>query len=512
MSHESISIRPGVGMLNLFPHMKYQPWYALGELVDNAIQSYVANRDALREVDGTNYVLRIEISIDRTDGGAITVRDNAAGIAAAEWSRAFRVAEPPSDSSGLSQFGIGMKAACCWFARKWSVRSTALGEESSRTVHFDVPAIVEAREESLSIDEDFEESAEHFTEVRMTGLHRTPQKRTLAKIREYLGGIYRQFLRNGDVIITVNDEEISYDEPVVLNAPDWRDPAGEAVYWRKEVNIRLASGRRVTGFVAIRERGATASAGLALFYRRKVVMGAGDETYRPAQIFGASNDFRYQRVFGELHMDDFSVTYTKDALVWYDEEEEFLDLLRKHLDGEPYPLLRQAKNYRTRTSAPAPREVAAGVLDEIVDRLQVVQNHQVGDTDSSARGELDGFPPIASSDGVETVSVDRVLTLDAGGSVWRVSFKLIDDPANSRWLTVDERGGPDPAIELKVNQAHPFMRTYCELPSEGLEPVWRIAIALGLGQALARQGGAKMPGLVTEHTNAILRNYLSTKA
>ena len=47
-------------------------------------------------------------------------------------------------------------------------------------------------------------------------------------------------------------------------------------------------------------------------------------------------------------MDDFNVTYTKDALVWYDEEDEFLELLRADLDAEPKPLLKQAENYRAR--------------------------------------------------------------------------------------------------------------------------------------------------------------------
>jgi len=42
----------------------------------------------------------------------------------------------------------------------------------------------------------------------MTNLYRAPQRRTLGKIREYLGGIYRQFLRNGDVEILVNGEPV----------------------------------------------------------------------------------------------------------------------------------------------------------------------------------------------------------------------------------------------------------------------------------------------------------------
>ncbi len=33
---DNVSIRPGVRMLGLFPHMRYREWYAIGELVDNS--------------------------------------------------------------------------------------------------------------------------------------------------------------------------------------------------------------------------------------------------------------------------------------------------------------------------------------------------------------------------------------------------------------------------------------------------------------------------------------------
>ncbi len=513
-----ISIRPGVGMLNLFPHMKYQPWYALGELVDNAIQSYVANRDALRDLEGDDYKLRVTIDIDKADGGSIVVRDNAGGISAVDWPRAFKVAEPPADSSGLSQFGIGMKASCCWFARRWSVRSSSIGEQGTREVRFDVPAIVESRDESLAVTETAEDADVHFTEVRMEGLYRAPQTRTVGKMREYLGGIYRQFLRNEDVDLFFNGERVIYEEPAVLKTPIWRDVDGEVLKWYKAVDLRLDSGRRVKGFVAIREKGATATAGLALFYRQKVVTGAGEETYRPSQIFGGSNDFRSQRLFGELHMDDFNVTYTKDALVWYDEEEDFLELLRKELDSEPMPLLRQAKNYRSRVLAPTPPELAKGVLDDIVRSFggSMDSNHStlpipVDFVPDDPREDADGLGSEAAASPTEIVAADRELLLEIDGTTWEVSFQLIADAANSNWLSVEEKGGVQPSVTIKVNQAHPFMRNYCELPGTELEPVWRVAIAVGLGQALARQAGATYPGLVTKKANALLHNQLATK-
>src|SRR3954462_12302874 len=104
-------------MLGLLASMNYKPWYALSEFVDNAVASRLANADALKAAGAE----RLEGSIEMDPGlGAIMIRDNAAGIAGADVDRAFKSAEPPPDASGLSQFGIGMKAAACWYARKFT--------------------------------------------------------------------------------------------------------------------------------------------------------------------------------------------------------------------------------------------------------------------------------------------------------------------------------------------------------------------------------------------------------
>lgn len=515
MAAHEISIRPGVAMLGLFPHMKYQPWYAFGELVDNAIQSYLSNRDVLHECNPDGYRLRIEIEVDRKDGGLIVVRDNAAGIAHTDWERAFKVAEPPSDNSGLSQFGVGMKAACCWFSREWSLRTTHLGEQVIRNVEFDVPAIVASRDETLDVLLEPTDWRTHFTEITMRNLYRAPHAKTLTKIKNYLGGIYRQFLRNGDVDIVFNGEYVEYDEPKILVAPRYNDRGGDPIEWRKDVHVRLSSGRRVTGFVGIREKGSTSQAGLALFYRNKVVTGSGEEMYKPEYIFGRSNSFASQRVFGELHMDDFNVTYTKDALVWYDEEDEFLELLRTDLEAEFTPILKQADNYRAREVTVPPKDVAGTMLDQIVEAFSSVE-FDLENIDAPADGEATlPIEGIHDKDDTRpepaTVEVDRDFEVTTEGQNWDVSLRLIADEANQNWLTVHTNDEHD-HITLSVNQAHPFMRAFCELPSQELEPVWRVAIALGLGQEQARLGGAKMPGLVVQKVNTLLRTVLAHKS
>ena len=511
---DAVSIRPGVGMLGLFQHMKYRPWYALGELVDNSLQSCTSNRDRLRDVEGQDYQLRVEIDLLKDDGGSIHIRDNAAGISLADWPRAFLVAEPPSDASGLSQFGIGMKAACCWFADEWSLRTTHLGEELSRSVTFNVPQIIAARDDELAAHEEPTDWRSHFTELRLWNLHRIPQTRTITKMRSYLGAIYRQFLRNDDIILTFNGDLVDYREPRILVAPRWDGgQEAEPVEWRKPVDIRLESGRRVTGFVAIRETGSTSDAGLALFYRRKVVTGAGDESYRPPDVFGQGNTFASQRVFGELNMDDFNVTYTKDAIVWYDEEEEFLSLLREHLNDGAFPLLRQAANYRSRVAAAPAHDHAQAVVDRTGELLTTAQDLASDGGEGESAEELFPAPSSPAEQVVKTaltMVADKDVVIPFAGSTWQVRLRWVSDESREQWLTsVRDTASGQNAVTVTVNQAHPFMRAFCEAPGQDVEAVWRVAVALGLAQEIARESGVSQAGVVTNRVNHLLRSVLA---
>src|SRR5438045_1391139 len=133
MEHsKTVSIRPGVSILTMLKHIQYDPWFALAEFVDNAIDSYLKNEKQLKEIEGKNFQLEVKIEINDNDK-KIVVRDNAAGIHQKDYTRAFRAAEVPPDNSGLSEFGMGMKSAACWFSDFWSVRTSAIGENVEKT-------------------------------------------------------------------------------------------------------------------------------------------------------------------------------------------------------------------------------------------------------------------------------------------------------------------------------------------------------------------------------------------
>src|SRR6185437_13125923 len=147
-----VNIRPGVSVLSILRHLNYKPWFALAEFVDNAVQSYISQRARLEALHGPGFKLKVQIDIDSTAPARISIRDNAAGIARADFPRAFRPAAIPPDRSGLAEFGMGMKSAACWFAAKWRVRTKALGEPIERTVRFDVARIVRDELEELEIE------------------------------------------------------------------------------------------------------------------------------------------------------------------------------------------------------------------------------------------------------------------------------------------------------------------------------------------------------------------------
>jgi hypothetical protein len=190
--------------------MNYKPWFALGEMVDNSIQSYFKNRDELRKIHGPNYRLQIDISFSQGSNPMIVVEDNAGGISAVDAIRAFTPAAPPTDKSGISQFGIGMKSSATWYSHYYVISSSALGEKISRTVTFDIEKIIAEEIEDLDIATESKDPDSHGTRIVMSKLHQgIPTGGTLGKIRSYLASIYREFIKSGEIVMTVGDEKLT---------------------------------------------------------------------------------------------------------------------------------------------------------------------------------------------------------------------------------------------------------------------------------------------------------------
>lgn len=505
---QSINIRPGVRILSVLSRINYNPWFAIAEFVDNSIQSFCDYQSEIECVDGNNAKLRVDIELDSSESGQLIIRDNAAGIHEAEYSRAFRPADIPPDTSGLSEFGMGMKSAACWFSPNWIVRTTALGEPVEKTVRFDISRIVEDNLEELTVESRPIEPSTHFTEITLSNLYKLPQTKTIGKIQEHLKSIYRVFIREELLELRFRGEALSYSEPEILYAPFYKNESEVPQLWKKEIDFDFGLGLRARGFAALRETGSTSRAGFALFRRNRLIQGSVDEGYRPAFIFGKPNSFTYQRLFGELHLEGFNVSHTKDGFQWDENEEVFLEFLKDELDAEPIPLLDQAEGHRVR---PQTKDLKKGAKSS-TQRTSKSVRYEVPPVVEAQLIEGPENTPLPLDLSTEDVLVaNRTVFVEIDNKSWKISIELSNDPAIGDWLHVsdDQWHGNTRHVKIRMSLAHPFMVQYSGADASQIEPLQRIAVAIALAEIMARDSGIEMTATFRRYINKLLRDALS---
>ena len=492
-------------MYAAFARLNYRPWYALAEFVDNSLQSALSNLDALQEAhDDYRLLVEIDANDDR-----IEVRDNAAGIHQRDYPRAFLPASPPPDTSGLSEFGLGMKAAASWFAHKWAVRTTALGEGVERTINFDVPKIVQTSCEHLEPEERAVDAPDHYTTLVLRDLRVPPRGRTLGKIKDHLRSIYRVFLRDNVMELRLNGDSLSYEPPEVLHVPYHKTPEAEPVTWRKQIDLDLGDGHRVRGWAAILARASVTNAGFSMFRRRRLIQGSHGEGYRPEVIFGKPNKFVYQRLVGELELEGFSVSHTKDGIQWEDWEDDVLEWIKDRLDEEPVPLLGQAANYRARAQASRDK-----VYEATVDTSTAIVQHLPPIIDEQINSEPNEEPlanDLDPADETTTRSRQVELDLEHAHRHWSVVVELVSDPSHEDWyeLAQTETDGDTTRVQIRVNLDHPFMVQFTSPDGDEIVPFTRLAAGLAIAEITAREVGVRQAGTLRRNLNQILRSALS---
>ena len=176
----------------------------------------------------------------------------------------------------------------------------------------------------------------------------TGNARHSAKIKSHLASIYRIFLRKSRLELIVNGEALSYENPKILTAPKWNDPDGDAIKWKREVKIEFGK-YKVKGFVALLETMKQEHAGLSLFRRGRVIQGSHDEKYRHKLINGSAGSPRDKRLFGELELTGFEVSFEKGQFIGNRDFDAIFKLISDDLKHKEFPLLQQADKYRKAT-------------------------------------------------------------------------------------------------------------------------------------------------------------------
>ncbi len=448
---QQIGIRPGSDVYSTYKRMSYKTWYAIGEFVDNATQNYFTHADSIRSADGSDATLTLDIVYD-PGADTLVVADDAHGMELDELTRAVQLNRPPSDTSGRSEFGMGLKMAACWLGKRWRIVTKQLGSDTEYEVVVDVDTLAKDSPDSLEVlaRQGIDRSL-HYTRIEIEGLYRTIRGRAVGRVKEHLSSIYRRDISSGSVTIKWNSEPLAWEpDPVYEEVL----PDGERLEWKKRIDIEI-EGLPVKGWVWIRLPGDARRAGLHLFRRGRLVRGGPGEGYKPEEIFAAPNSFQSQRLVGELNMDIWPVTQTKDDFDWIgDLEHQFVTRLREEV-AEYAHKVQTIKSDRGRRPTKADVEIAGDVSRESFSGPEV---------DEAVIIVEEGPPPVEESEDEETERVTEA-SKEAGeptyvtvGSKGLPTLKVywLQDASASE-IYADYASPNDGELVLNVNLNHPFV-------------------------------------------------------
>jgi hypothetical protein len=307
--------------------------------VDNSTQSYLNNKDKLdKQFAKDNESLEVKIIYDNRQD-TLTIRDNAMGMDYEELTYALQMGKPPKINTGRSEFGMGLKTASCWIGDVWTVRTKKLGEDEEIEFTFDVDKISKGDIKLKDIRRK-KPLDDHYTVVEIQKMHQKIAGQTITKTKNYLGSMYRVDIKDKSLVLKWGDEPLSYDaNNTFLNAQN-----GEI--FKKEFDFKIGK-HRVRGWGGILEKGGRSKAGFAVIRRNRVIVSQ-PTAWRPSAIYGqegGSNDLINQRLVGEIHLDDFMVSHTKNAILFQGEEEHDIEQ-KLHEEFSTYLDIAQDARYR----------------------------------------------------------------------------------------------------------------------------------------------------------------------
>ena len=313
-------------IVNSYKRLAYRIWFALAEYVDNSTQAYFNNKELLDivfEDEQTN----LSVYIKYHKGNSIRedyfeIRDNSMGMSLTDLKNAFEIGLPPLNNSGRSRYGLGMKTASFWLGDDWSIVTSKLGKTKKFTVKLDIESIAKGSLE-LNIESEDCDKNDHYTIITVSNLRRRFKGMTISKIKSYLSSIYRFDISNDSLDLYWNDDKLDWvgynDDDFVKNS--------EGIPYKREFEFEI-DGKNVTGWAGILSSGSRSKGGFALVQGNRVIQSP-PNGYKPETIFGEQeggiNNLVNQRVTGEIFLEGFEVSHTKDNILWEGTQMDDLD-------------------------------------------------------------------------------------------------------------------------------------------------------------------------------------------
>ncbi len=370
-------IRPPLGeILDAYERLSYKAKSAISEFVDNSTGSYFLNKVFLRKLEKP-YILNISIFYDPLNKN-LSISDNAMGMSKEELYNALRIAKRPTDINGRNEFGMGLKTAASWFTKMWSVTTKRSDSNYEFSVLVDIEKLKQTKQNDFNIEKKYVGNNTHYTIIKLLDIKRTLNYKMIDSLKEELASIYRKDLIQGDIIISLNNQDLNFKpEEIFIDNTD---------NLNKEVKVEIDdfvehNGQKylIKGFVGILKNGSYKNAGFTLLRRNRVIIGGVGNNYKHPDLFKSSNSFFSLRVFGELSLDNWPVTQAKDAFDW--ETNGLEELFISKIGSLTKPIFLFATKSQKVIEEPKPINITTENLEtfqgQTVDALKLIKNSDI---------------------------------------------------------------------------------------------------------------------------------------
>lgn len=453
---EAVDISIGPNMYARLTDFPNTPSHVLAEFVDNALQSFRDKKEALLAKE-PHYRLQISIEFEwNAETGkadCIRVVDNAGGIDSHSYEKAFKLANTPENNQGLNEYGMGLKTAALWLGKFWEVKTSALGEPVSRTISFDLQKVTSLELSQLEVLTEPENADKHYTTIVIKDpTDKSPSKKSLEKIKNEISSIYRKSLRQNEADIYVDGEKLTFEETEILCAPSTKDPNGPVILWKKDIDFVFGK-YRATGFIGILKTIDSTKNGFVLLRRGRVVYGAEtDGRYFPKSISGSIGTFQYKRMFGELELEGFDVSFNKNDIQDKENLEALMIALRGEIRTKDFDLIAQAENYRL------------DVRQKTVNKIVIQHNKAVKKggkivINTPAQGLKPAKivqPTLPLDEPVPLGTTNDVYTIN--GQDYTLRVEMVNEASDLFWLDTTQKD--QHIIVCKINIGHAFFKHF----------------------------------------------------
>lgn len=319
-----ISFKATQGVYLTYKNYPYKAAQVFGEFIDNSIQSWESNKTQLLN-SNPGFVLRVDIDVEWENDPAdniiratkYTIVDNAAGMTGEKFSEAFNLADKNVTREGMNEFGIGMKAASAYLGNRWIVETKSITDNVSRLVDVDITQISDEDIEELESIETIDDTKIHGTSIIIseawpdTAIEKSDKEQLIKSI----ASIYRYYLRRGELQLYFDGQLLSFKDYDVLVAPSYSDPEGVEIEWKKNVEVDDRRGHKISGFIGLLKDMSEEKHGVVFLRNHRVVMGFDPQDRTVGKCFiGQIGSNKYRRVFGELDITGFKVSFGKNQV------------------------------------------------------------------------------------------------------------------------------------------------------------------------------------------------------